>query len=217
MRRVTVLTVVILSLLMIGITASAQQTTQPIPHSWVAGPSLGFGISVPLLLTANLTPAVTFVDTFVEVPLTLDLATRTTVRYYISSGTPALRLELTSGQQSLLYFLNRGPVRFYQGAGVGVFPYEDSTFLNAVDPGFLLELHYLAGIKFNTSFFSIFGELMYELMPQPVVAQPDVGGTGTGVLSSLDFTIGGQIHFCPGCIPTCAKLEKAKPCATPPC
>lgn len=216
MQRVTVLTAVILSLLMIGITVSAQQTNQSIPNSWVAGPSLGFGVSIPWLLTTNLTTAVTFVDTFAEVPLTLDLATRTTVRYYVSST--GLNLNLTSGQQSLLYFLNRGPVRFYHGAGVGIFPYEDSTFLNDVDQGFLLELHYLTGLKFNVAFFSIFGELMYELMPQPVVAQPDVGGTGTGVLSSFELTIGGQIHFSPACIPACAKIEKPAPApCTPPC
>lgn len=210
MRRLMILTMATLLLVTIALSVNAQNPSGPIPETWVAGPSFGFGVSIPWLLTPNLTTAITFLDTFVEVPLTLDLASRTTVRYYVSST--GLNLNLTSGQQSLLYFLNRGPVRLYQGAGVGVFPYQNSTFVNPTDPGFLLELHYLAGLKFNTSFFSLFGEVMYELMPQPVV-------DSAGVLSTLNFTIGGQLHFGPACVFACAPLQKPQPPApcTPPC
>lgn len=217
MRRLKILTMAILVLMLMALSVNAQNGSKSIPKAWVAGPSFGFGVSIPWSLTANLTTGITFLDTFAQVPLTLDLASRTTVRYYISNT--GLNLALTSGQQSLLYFLNRGPVRFYQGAGVGIFPYENSTFLNPTDPGFLLELHYLAGLKFNTSFFSLFGEVMYELMPQPVAAQPSVGGSGTGVLSTINFTLGGQIHFYPACVFACATLEKPQPVqpCKPPC
>ncbi len=211
MRRLKVLTMAILVLLMIALSVNAQNTTQAIPSTWAPGPSLGLGVSIPLSLfsSGQLTTALVFLDISAEVPLTLDISTRTDLSLYLSSS--GLVSSLTSGRQSILLYLNRGWMRLYNGGGVGVFPYQTSTF-GTGNPGLLLSFNYLAGLKFNTEFFSLFGELMYEVMPQPV-------SDDAGILYNLKVNIGGQLHFCPACIFACATLEKPQPAApcTPPC
>jgi hypothetical protein len=147
-------------------------------------PALGMKVSLPLI-TTGVTPAMALIQFLAETPLTQDIAVRLDLRLYLST---VLRLDLTSVQGTTLLFLNQGPASFYLGAGAGVFPYESSVFVLGIDPGLLWSVHVLGGMRIRVELFSIFTELSYEMMPQPVI-------DGTGVISSLQLGVGGMVYF----------------------
>jgi hypothetical protein len=175
--------------LLVGGLASASQ----IPPM---APGFGLGVSLPLFTSPTIQTAITFIDLYAETPLTEDMATRLDLAFYLSST--LLRIDLTSTRGELLLFLNRGPARFYVGGGLGTFPYENFSLTAETDPGFLLELNEVVGFRVLTQLFSIFAELKYAQMPQPV-ALCDLDGDGdcdgTGVISNLQLTIGALINF----------------------
>jgi hypothetical protein len=146
---------------------------------------LGLGVSLPLYTSPTVTTGITFIKLYAEAPLTPEIVARLDLGFYLSST--LLRPDLTSTAGELLLFLNPGAARFYVGGGVGTFPYENSTIVPGVS-GFLLELNEIIGFRVLTQLFSIFAELKYAQMPQPLAS-------GTGVISSLQLTIGALINF----------------------
>ncbi|MFQ6090646.1 MAG: hypothetical protein ACE5LD_04325 [Candidatus Bipolaricaulia bacterium] len=149
------------------------------------------GVSLPLITSPTIQTAITFIKLYAEAPLTQEVAARLDLGFYLSAT--LLRLDLTSTSGELLLFLNPGPARFYVGGGLGIFPYEDSTIVPGLDPGFLLELNQVMGFRVITQLFSIFAELKYAQMPQPLA-------DGSGVVSNLQLTIGALISFGSGAI-----------------
>lgn len=173
-------------------------------------PAFGLGVSLPIITTPGLTTALTFINTWVEAPFTLDIAARLGLRLYLSAA--MLRADLTTVDSSLLIFLNRGMARFYVGGGLGAFPYESyAAFGNSYGPGLMLSLHHLTGVRVTTGPLSIFVELRYELMPQSIcLIDSDADGAydgicnGNGAFSSFQLTIGGMISFGgAACLPVC--------------
>jgi hypothetical protein len=213
-KKMKLLSALLVSVLLLagGLIGLAQ--TQPQPQPPAPSPAFGLALSLPLLTMPplTLTTALTFIHLYAEAPLTLDLATRLGVSFYLS--TTLLRADLTSVESSLLLFLNRGMARFYVGGGIGTFPYEGFTALgNTYGPGMLLSLHELAGFRVTTGPFSIFAEFKYEVMPNSLCwLDADGDGTydsvcdGNGALSALEISIGGMVSFgagacfvpCPG-------------------
>ncbi|MGQ9601425.1 MAG: hypothetical protein ACUVUT_01970 [Candidatus Bipolaricaulia bacterium] len=196
----------VLVLLLVGsLVGLAQTQTQAQPATPLSAPSPAFGLALSLPLITmpplTLTTALTFIHLYAEAPLTLDLAARLGVAFYLS--TTLLRADLTSVESSLLLFLNRGMARFYFGGGLGTFPYETFTALgNPYGPGMLLSLHELAGFRVTTGPFSIFTELKYEVMPNSLCwVDPDGDGDyegvcdGNGALSALEISIGWMVNF----------------------
>lgn len=188
-------------LLASGLLGLAQGQGQP--QQVLPTPTFGLGLSLPLITLPplTLTTALTFIHIYAEAPLTLDLAARLGVAFYLSPA--LLRADLTAVESSLLLFLNRGMARFYLGGGVGTFPYEIFAALgNPYGPGMLLALHELAGFRITTGPFSIFAELKYEVMPNSL-CWLDVDGDGAydgvcdgnGALSALEISIGGMVSF----------------------
>ena len=212
MRRIFLLLLLSIFAFALGGTAWAQATppapTPPPAPSFT--PAFGLGVSLPIITVTGLTTALTFINTWVEAPLTLDIAARLGLRLYLSAA--MLRADLTTVDSSLLIFLNRGTARFYIGGGLGAFPYESyAAFGNSYGPGLMLSLHHLTGFRVTTGALSIFAELRYELMPQSIcLIDGDADGVydgicnGNGAFSSFQLTIGGMISFGgPGCIPCC--------------
>ena len=155
---------------------------------------LGMGVSLPLYTSPTVTTGITFIKLYAEAPLTQELLARLDLGFYLSST--LLRLDLTSTTGELLLFLNPGAARFYVGGGVGIFPYENSTIVPGA-AGFLLELNEVLGFRVLTALFSIFAELKYAQMPQPLA-------DGVGIVSSLQLTIGALINLGGGiCYTTC--------------
>ncbi len=192
----------VLVLLLVGSLVGLAQTQPATPPS-APSPAFGLALSLPLITMPplTLTTALTFIHLYAEAPLTLDLAARLGVAFYLSAA--LLRADLTSVESSLLLFLNRGMARFYLGGGIGTFPYEAFTALgNPYGPGMLLSLHELAGFRVTTGPFSIFAELKYEVMPNSL-CWLDVDGDGAydgvcdgnGALSALEISIGGMVSF----------------------
>jgi hypothetical protein len=155
---------------------------------------LGLGVSLPLFTSPTVTTGITFIKLYAEAPLTQEILARLDLGFYLSST--LLRLDLTSTTGELLLFLNPGAARFYIGGGLGTFPYENSAIVPGA-PGFLLELNEVIGFRVLTQLFSIFAELKYAQMPQPLA-------DGVGTVSSLQLTIGALINLggaicCPPC------------------
>lgn len=182
-----------------GLMVVAQVPDTPV----VPGPALGLALSLPLITAPplTLTTALTFIHLYAEAPLTLDIAARLGVNFYLSSA--LLRTDLTSVESTLLLFLNRGMARFYIGSGLSTFPYELFTTLgNAYGPGMLLGLHHVTGFRVTTGPFSIFAELRYQVMPNSLCwLDADGDGSyegvcdGSGALSALEISIGGMVNF----------------------
>lgn len=189
-----------------GLMAIGQEEATPT----ISGPAVGLALSLPLITNPplTLTTALTFIHLYAEAPLTLDIAARLGVNFYLSAT--LLRTDLTSVESTLLLFLNRGMARFYVGGGLGTFPYEMFTALgNAYGPGMMLALHEVTGFRVTTGPFSIFAELRYRVMPTSLCwLDADGDGSyegvcdGSGALSSLEISIGGMVNFGAG-FPCC--------------
>ncbi len=188
-------------------------SSAPSPTTPMAMPAFGLGLSLPLITfpPATLTTALTLINLHAEAPLTLDMAARLGLRLYL--GALGFRAGLTSTEGSLLIFLTPGMARFYVGGGVGVFPYEAFTPPIPAPPtyglgGLLFSLHHLAGIRVITGILSIFAELKYEVMPQPIcLIDNNLDGTydevcdGFGAVSSLQIAVGVMVNFGAGMMP----------------
>lgn len=207
MRSILIL-VVSLALVAFNVAFGAQQPekeaqAEQAVGAELPGPGIGLGVTLPLLtyisgppaILNTITTATTLIQFFVQAPVTLDLATRFGLRFYLSAL--GLRTDLTSFQGSALIYLNRGPARFYLGGGLGVFPFESASIFPgpvAYGPGLLSSFHGLAGVRVGIDFFGIFAELVYEVMPQPILDAPTAGQGGL-VISSFQLTVGGMINF----------------------
>ncbi len=188
------LAAVLILVLLVGGLAAANQVPPMTPGA-------GLGVSLPLFTSPTVSSAITFIKLYAEAPLTQDVVARLDLGFYLSAT--LLRIDLTSTSGELLLFLNPGAARFYVGGGLGTFPYENWTPNDPlIDPGFLLELNQVMGFRVITQLFSIFAELKYAQMPQPIA-------DGVGVISSLQLTIGALINFGGGpiCCPPCPEEE----------